>query len=1250
MLHGWWASMATRPVFDDDDVDVFKVIAEAGCHVHLLFSPPYNFVAQRLVEPPDGFIITSFWLIVGLSACLLAFLERLLRLYLVHFGYLSVPSRSSWLTRETTRPQRSPRRRRQAFVTKFCTILSSQINQKDEMDFLSDGDTIMVDNSANAHICRDKKFFVGEIRSVNSEAGVATIGGTDFKPAGIGTVEWTWTDDNGRRHTMRIENVLYFPQSPVNVLSVTAFASQLGDEEGTWIKTKMKYSQFTWDSERHSRRIEHSENCLPELPINNGYGTFVTFCNSIYELIGGKRIFAFTSAMCPIDKSQSTKPVDFDHEHSLVNAKEVPTPEDEKTRENSLTSKQPSGAALKNLTSEQPSEAAPSMHPGHKQWSDQPAGPAACKRFTPGQKVRYTREGHTDLATVVAVSKDADLPPKITLHLNNGDEIVTSSEFLFYPDEPDIASIPVTGEEYRRDSSQLSKEDAEKIANPESLSKLQQLFLSWHERLQHLPNKWMFRLSAVGVLPKSFLKLKDEDNVPICASCCFGQAHRRPWRARGKGAKSIRRDDDDKPGKGTSTDQMVSAQPGLVPQMSGSLTRARIWAVNVFVDHMSDLVYVHLMRSTTQEETLAAKTAYERYGATHGVTIKRYHADNGRYAEQPFRDACAQANQELTFCGVGAHHQNGIAENHVKQLTLGARTLLLHAKRHWPEAITTMLWPYAIKAAAERHNNLKLDDTGRSPIEKFSATKSELHICNFHTFGCPVYVLDSRLQDRSGGVPKWEPRSRVGIYLGHSPVHAGSVALVLNPKSGLVSPQYHVVFDDEFSTVPHMRAGSIPPNWEDLVQNSSELGSPGQFSSAPSFEPIDDPSEHLAVEDSTRPVQEQPETQPLPSQEKKKKVRFQEPISSAESKDVASPQLPVTSQTNATPVPVREGEVQANEGVESEHLKMPDMIDLATTGLRRSARTRKPTEAAKASYDITARKIAGLYSMICLVSTFTQSIALNPPSSATMFVKSVHYISNASTLFDETINVLHPMVFAANQEQNEVFTFRDMMKQDDNESFIMAMVKEINDHEERGHWTLMRKDEVDRSKLNPRTGKVDTILSIWSFKRKRFPDGRLMKHKARLCAHGGQQQWGVNYWETYAPVVNWISVRALLAIASIHKLPSRSIDFVLAFPQADLDVDVFMELPIGMDVDGNRSDWVLKLNKSLYGLKQASSNWFQKLKEGLEDRDYVQSQVDPCVFLRDDSVVLTYVDDCIIVGKEQKVIDELIHSLMNGKE
>ena len=179
-----------------------------------------------------------------------------------------------------------------------------------------------------------------------------------------------------------------------------------------------------------------------------------------------------------------------------------------------------------------------------------------------------------------------------------------------------------------------------------------------------------------------------------------------------------------------------------------------------------------------------------------------------------------------------------------------------------------------------------------------------------------------------------------------------------------------------------------------------------------------------------------------------------------------------------------------------------------------------------------------------------------------------------------------------------------------------------------------------------------TILAIWSFKRKRFPDGRVNKHKARLCAHGGMQTWGVNYWETYSPVVNWLSVCTLMALSIIHELETRSIDFVLAFPQADLDVPVYMELPMGFRHHDTSQRYVLRLNKNLYGLKNASLNFFNLLKEGLEARGYQnQSETDACVFLGKSSIVLVYVDDCIIFQKKgSNDANELIRKLQEGEE
>ena len=89
---------------------------------------------------------------------------------------------------------------------------------------------------------------------------------------------------------------------------------------------------------------------------------------------------------------------------------------------------------------------------------------------------------------------------------------------------------------------------------------------------------------------------------------------------------------------------------------------------------------------------------------------------------------------------------------------------------------------------------------GRSAASVFSRTDVSPKLGSFRPFGCPTYVLSNELATGKN-IPKWFKRARVGLYLGQSPQHAGSVALVLNISTGLVSPQFHVAFDDLFETV-----------------------------------------------------------------------------------------------------------------------------------------------------------------------------------------------------------------------------------------------------------------------------------------------------------------------------------------------------------------------------------------------------------------------------------------------------------------
>ena len=125
--------------------------------------------------------------------------------------------------------------------------------------------------------------------------------------------------------------------------------------------------------------------------------------------------------------------------------------------------------------------------------------------------------------------------------------------------------------------------------------------------------------------------------------------------------------------------------------------------------------------------------------------------------------------------------------------------MLVHAKHHWPKAENAHLWPYALCLANEIHANTPRDGE-KAPIELFSQNTTVTLLRHYHPFACPVNILNDCMQ-AGGKSPKWEECARLGIYLGNSPVHARSVALVLNTETGLVSPQFHIEFDDLFETV-----------------------------------------------------------------------------------------------------------------------------------------------------------------------------------------------------------------------------------------------------------------------------------------------------------------------------------------------------------------------------------------------------------------------------------------------------------------
>ena len=339
--------------------------------------------------------------------------------------------------------------------------------------------------------------------------------------------------------------------------------------------------------------------------------------------------------------------------------------------------------------------------------------------------------------------------------------------------------------------------EAEEEDFPLSAADDQAELMHWHYRLGHLTFAKLKQHALNGKIPKKLALL----NPPKCAGCLFGAMTKFLWR--GKEPKSSHKVfTATKPGETVSVDQMVSTEVGFFAQLKGKLTKKRYQCCTIFVDHYSRMRFVHNQIDDSSVETVAAKHAFEKFAAKHGVHIHHYHCDNGRFYDNVFKESCENSRQRLTFCGVNAHFQNGIAERAIWDILESARKQLLHARARWPAAVHFALWPYAIRNAVLLHNSLPVLEDGTSRLELFSSIRVGCNMKHMHAFACPVFALDNAIA-LGKSLPRWSPRARLGLNLGPSPIHARDVYLVLNLITGCVSPQFHCRFDDFFETTRH---------------------------------------------------------------------------------------------------------------------------------------------------------------------------------------------------------------------------------------------------------------------------------------------------------------------------------------------------------------------------------------------------------------------------------------------------------------
>lgn len=167
---------------------------------------------------------------------------------------------------------------------------------------------------------------------------------------------------------------------------------------------------------------------------------------------------------------------------------------------------------------------------------------------------------------------------------------------------------------------------------------------------------------------------------------------------------------------------------------------------------------------------------------------------------------------------------------------------------------------------------------------------------------------------------------------------------------------------------------------------------------------------------------------------------------------------------------------------------------------------------------------------------------------------------------------------------------------------------------------------------------MNVVSSKWVFKIKKNERGEVKRYKARLVARGFTQEYGVDYLETFAPVLKYKSLRLMLALSATTTRKITQLDIKTAFLNADVQEDIYMQAPEGMSVN---SDEVLKLKKALYGIKQAPREWNININHYLISIGFCPCVKDPCIYTKasktNNIIMLGLFVDDIMVSYERKM-------------
>ncbi|OWB64646.1 hypothetical protein B5S29_g5835 [[Candida] boidinii] len=561
-------------------------------------------------------------------------------------------------------------------------------------------------------------------------------------------------------------------------------------------------------------------------------------------------------------------------------------------------------------------------------------------------------------------------------------------------------------------------------------------------------------------------------------------------------------------------------------------------------------------------------------------------------------------------------YQNGVVERKHRTLEEKVRTLLVSS------GLPDSFWAEALQTAVFLINRLPPTTSRTSPFELWYGFAPDLTI--LRPFGCKVFALTDPVKRSS----KFSPATQEGILVGYSSIHkAYNVYL---PSTHQIHVSNNCRFDESVFPATDASSGvaveSVDPPAGSALYGPAIAAIPGS-AAPPSVVPLPDTPVALPDDPSYAPSSSVSTDEGSPSVAPSSPPPANFPDDSDE-EDITSDSVPILSIPDAPFVSTPSTTVFDRSVIPSEHGLLP--VVPQKRDAEEDDESSSPDSKRHAQFPLPANELKHpLSPEDAAVLPDPKRTTLAPPPGGPLkrpFTGSLASSPKRSHL----ANFLHTVLFAGAALRSSFLptTVSQALSSSDSSRWQAALDKEMSAHHTNHTWDLVDLPAGRRA-----------IGCRWVFNIKDSSSPPI--YKARLVAQGFRQVQGLDYQETFSPVIRYESIRLLFATAAEFHLGIHQMDVTTAFLNGDLAEEIYMNQPDGY-VDSSCPDKVCRLVKSLYGLKQAPLCWNTKINSVLEDAGFVRAPSDFGIysFTRNSSVLLLalYVDDLLLLSNDGSLV------------